>query len=181
VKLIMSAQDVLHSFYIPEFRAKRDVIPGLYTTLWFEALRADKTVLQCAEYCGKDHSNMAADFIIMDGPEFDKWIVEIEAKELAGKDPVELGKMLYVQRGCNSCHSLDGSKNQGPTWKGIWGRSETLSDGSTVTVDENYVRESIFDPHKRIVQGFAATMPSFEGQLKQQHIDGIIAFMKTLK
>jgi cytochrome c oxidase subunit II len=181
VKMIMSAQDVLHSFYIPEFRVKRDVIPGLYTTLWFEAVDPATTVLQCAEYCGKDHSNMASEIEVMEGPAFDKWIAEVEAIELEKTDPVALGQKLYTERGCNSCHTLDGSKNQGPTFKGIWGRQEQLADGSTVTVDENYVRESILDPHAKIVAGYAAVMPSFEGQLKPKHIDGIIAFLKTVK
>jgi len=137
--------------------------------------------LQCAEYCGKDHSNMAAEFEVMEGAAFDKWIAEVEENELKNTDPVTLGNKVYNERGCNSCHSIDGSKNQGPTWKGIWGRTETLSDGSQITVDENYVMESIMDPHKRIVQGFSGTMPSFEGQLKPQHVNGVIAFMKTLK
>lgn len=179
VKLIMSSKDTIHSFYVPEFRIKQDVIPGTYTTTWFQATEAKETALECAEYCGVGHSDMLATVKVMEPAKFDEWL------EGGGGDtkmpPAERGKMLFQTRSCTNCHSLDGTRIQGPTFKNVWGRTETLSDGKQIKVDENYVRESLMHPQAKIVQGYPSTMPTFEGLLKDKDVDAIIAFLKTVK
>lgn len=177
VKLIMSSKDVIHSFYVPEFRIKQDVVPGLYTTMWFEATRAMESAVECAEYCGDGHSKMLTKVFVLEQADFDKAAMNDFLPDLA---PVDLGKKRF-QSLCSSCHSLDGSKIQGPSFKGLFGRQETMASGATVTVDENYIRESILEPQKQIVQGYPPSMPTFQGVLKDKDIEGIIAFLKEQK
>ncbi len=183
VKLIMSSKDVIHSFFVPEFRAKQDVVPGLYTTLWFQATREGSTAVECAEYCGDGHSRMLTQVHVMpSGPDdkqgtFENWLVN--GGLLTPLPPVQLGKKRFDSL-CSSCHSLDGSRIQGPSFKGLWGRSEKLTDGTTVTVDENYVKSSLLNPQAQIVEGYPATMPTFS-YLKDKDIEGIIAFLKEQK
>jgi len=181
VKLIMSSKDVLHSFYVPEFRLKKDVVPGQYSTMWFRATRTGKAQVFCAEYCGTSHSGMLAKIDVVTKQEYDKFLKEGVGMPEGVTTQEDWGKFLYNQSACNTCHSLDGSPLVGPTWKGIWGRSETLTDGTSVTVDENYVRQSILEPNAKIVKGFEPKMPAYAGVLQDKQIDALIAFMKTLK
>lgn len=181
IKLIMSSVDVIHSFYVPEFRIKQDVVPGQYTTVWFEANRVGETLLECAEFCGKDHSHMLGRVQVMSQDDFNIWLYQ--KNDFKGT-PEELGQKLYVERGCKACHSLDGTlvPNGGPSWKGIFGRTEVMADGTTVTVDENYLRESINQPSAKVVKGFPnGVMPTFQGTLNEKQLNGIIAFMKAQK
>lgn len=181
VKLIMSSKDVLHSFFVPEFRVKQDVVPGMYTTVWFEAIENRETVLFCTEYCGVGHSDMLAKVRVMEKADYDNWQ---ETGLLPGEKPLppaELGKKLFATRSCNTCHSLDGSRIQGPTFKGIFGRTEQMADGSSVKVDENYIRESLLEPNKKVVQGYPAVMPTYKGLLKETDIDALIAYLKTVQ
>ncbi|EYF06501.1 cytochrome c oxidase subunit II [Chondromyces apiculatus] len=179
VKLIMSSKDVLHSLYIPEFRVKQDVVPGLYTTIWFNATNAGDTALLCTEYCGSGHSDMLATVKVLEESDFEKWIEQQSGP--SDLPPEELGKLLYAKKSCATCHSVDGSPMQGPTFKGIFGRNEEFSDGSRVAVDENYIRESILNPQAKVVKGFPAVMPTFRGLLKDREIDALIAYLKTVK
>ena len=182
VKLVMSSKDVLHSLYIPLYRVKNDVIPGSYTSVWFEANEPGETTLECTEYCGgaakAGHSDMYARVIVKSQADFDAWL---NADEFKGMPPAEVGQKLFSKYTCNTCHSVDGSPMVGPSFKNIWGRSEKLTDGASVTVDENYVRESILNPTAKVVAGYAPVMPSFKGQLKDDQITAIIEYMKTLK
>jgi len=181
VKLIMSSKDVLHSFWVPEFRVKQDVVPGTYTTIWFEPTAVRETMLLCTEYCGVGHSDMLAKVRVMEKADYDNWQ---ETGLLPGEKPLppaELGKKLFTTRSCVTCHSLDGSRIQGPTFKGVFGRTETISDGSTVQVDENYIRESLLEPNKKVVQGYPAVMPTYKGLLKETDIDALIAYLKTVQ
>lgn len=190
VRLVMSATDVLHSFYVAEFRVKQDAIPGVYTTLWFEPTELGTYTVQCAEYCGGPagdvaanmpggHSDMLATVEVVDEQKFKDWL------ETGGEDksiPIaERGKRLYQQWGCNACHSLDGTKLAGPTFKGVFGREEDLADGSKIKVDENYIKESILTPTAKVVKGYAPVMPVFQGQLRDPQIEAIIAFLKEQK
>lgn len=190
VRLVMSSTDVIHSFYVPEFRVKQDAIPGVYTSLWFQPTEVREYTVFCTEYCGGPegdvaadkpggHSDMLATVVVMDEAKFKDWL------ETGGEDksipPAQRGKQLFAQWGCQTCHSLDGAKLAGPTFKGLFGREEELADGSKVKVDENYIRESILNPNAKVVKGFAPVMPVFQGQLKDPQIDAIIAFIKEQK
>ncbi|MEW5853013.1 MAG: cytochrome c oxidase subunit II [Myxococcota bacterium] len=181
VRLIMSSRDVLHSLYIPEFRVKTDLVPGNYTTLWFEATEAGETTLFCTEYCGMSHSDMLAHVKVLEPAEFEKWLSEEASAKAKGLPPEELGKNLYTGKGCNACHSLDGTPGAGPSFKGLFGKEETLADGTTAKVDENYLRESILTPAAKLVKGFPPVMPTFQGQLKDEDVAGLIAFIKAQK
>lgn len=180
VRLVMSSEDVIHSMFIPAFRVKQDVVPGRYSELWFEANQTGEFQIFCTEYCGTKHSEMLSKAIVHEDGDFTKWLAD------AGNihehmSPVEAGELLTKQRGCLQCHSLDGSAGTGPSWKGIWGRSEKLADGSAVTVDENYVRTSILQPQAQVVAGYGPVMPTFQGKLKDRDITAIIEYFKTLK
>ncbi len=178
VKMIMSSRDVLHSFYIPSFRVKQDVVPGSYSSVWFEATEAAKTTLECTEYCGTNHSVMLANVSVIEADEFDTWL---HADENKGLTPAAVGEKAYTQQ-CAVCHSIDGSRKVGPSFKGLWGRNEQIADGSSVLVDENYIRESILNPNAKTVATYpAGAMPTFKGLLKDDQITGLIEYIKTLK
>ncbi len=179
VKLLMSSQDVIHSFFVPAFRVKLDVLPNRYMIAWFEAISNGEFDLFCTEYCGKGHSEMLAKVKIMPQDEFEEWLSS------QGFDPnmppEERGEKLFTSRACNTCHSIDGSKNVGPTFKEIFGSQEKLASGGSVTVDENYMRESMLLPQAKVAKGFDPVMPTFEGILNDQDIDDLIAYIKTLQ
>ncbi|MFI5297807.1 MAG: cytochrome c oxidase subunit II [Polyangiales bacterium] len=181
VKLIMSSTDVLHSFYVPEFRVKRDVIPGSYTTLWFEATEAKEVLLECAEYCGKGHSEMLGTVSVMEEDKFKEWLEAGGDLTSKGLSPVKKGEQLFTKWNCKTCHSVDGSAGTGPTLKGVFGSSVPLTDGTSVNADENYVRESILLSNAKIVRGFSPVMPIFKGTLKDKDVDALVAFIKEQK
>ncbi len=172
-------EPVLHSFFIPEFRVKQDAIPGTYTSVWFRATAVAETTLLCTEYCGTGHSDMIAKVIIMDQAKYDDWLQN--GGEDGNAPPAELGKKLYAEKSCNSCHSLDGTAMTGPTYKGIFGRKEKMTDGTEITVNENYLRESILQPGAKIVAGYQNQMPAFQGLLSDKQVTALIEFIKTQK
>ena len=179
IKLVMISRDVLHSFYVPEYRVKHDVIPNRYTYVWFEAEEPGESQVYCTEYCGTSHSMMLAKVIVHEPEEFNTWLAT--ANIPGSGTPVEQGKALVETNACQSCHSLDGSDLIGPSFKGIWGREGLMSDGTTITVDENYIRESILDPGAKIVDGYQNQMASYQGLLDDAQIDAIIEYLKTLE
>lgn len=180
IKLVMTSQDVIHSFFIPDFRVKQDVLPGRYSTIWFKAEQPGISTVFCTEYCGMSHSDMLSTVIAEPEKDFNEWV---DFDPYKGKPDVEVGQAIYNDKACMTCHSLDGSVKAGggPSFKGLWGKTETLADGSTVTVDENYISESILVPGAKVVKGFQPVMPSFQGSLKPEHIKGVIAFIKAQK
>lgn len=178
VKLIMSSSDVLHSFYVPAFRLKKDVVPGRYTTMWFESPKPGTYDVLCAEYCGTDHSRMITRIIVKSKEDFKEWVENGAGLDWKNTPLDQIGALLYKNYGCQQCHSIDGTPNTGPTMQGLWGKDESCTDGSTVKVDENYVKESILYPGKKVVQGYAPKMPSFKGKMKDREIDALIEFMK---
>lgn len=186
VRLTMTSTDVIHSFFVPVFRVKRDVIPGRYTNLWFEATQVGEFNMYCTEYCGEQHSKMTGVVKVLEPELFEAALLEAGKLERSdGEEDKVYGARIYKRRGCDACHSTDGLAKTGPTWKGLWGRTETMEDGTTVTIDgadgENYISESILDPNAKIVSGFGgAQMPSFRGQLSDEQIKALIAYMKTL-
>ena len=188
VKFTITSDDVLHDFFVPGMRVKHDAIPQRYDAVWFTPTSTGKFNIACTQYCGKDHSKMRGMITVEDQASYDKWLLEgpPEWDEMLKTEAgaVQLGKLTYENKGCNSCHSVDGSKvaNGGPTWKGIWGRSEKFQDGGTVVVDEAYVRESVNEPSKHVVAGYENIMPSFGGGLiRDKEMKGLLAYMRSLK
>lgn len=181
VRLLMTSDDVIHSFFVPDFRIKSDVVPGMYTAVWFEAREPGEHIVYCAEYCGTAHSKMLATVKVLSADDWAAW--KAQAKGPKPASLVDYGKLLYQERGCFACHSIDGSKGIAPTLKGVWGTQENLEGGSSVLVDENYVRESIEVPDAKIVKGYAnsAKMPPFKGMLTEEELNALIAFIKSLK
>ena len=180
IKLIMDSEDVLHAFFIPAMRIKQDVIPGRYVYMTFTPNLAGEFQIFCAEYCGKDHSGMLATLVVMTDAQYETFKTE-GPPEYKQMNPVEIGTTIYKSRGCQSCHSLDGTRGDGPSFKGIWGKTEQFADGSSGVVDENYVRQSVLEPQAKVVKGFEPIMPTFQGSLRPVEINGIIAFIKSQK
>ena len=176
VKTTMSSQDVTHSFFVPAFRVKQDVLPNRYTSVWFEATERGTYDLFCTEYCGRNHSEMNATVKVVSRERFDQWLDESSMPE---DIPLpDLGERLYTQQGCQGCHSLDGSDMVGPTWEGLYGKTDhQMADGSTVTADENYLRESILQSGAKIVQGYQNVMPSY-ANLSEREVSGLVEFIK---
>lgn len=179
VKVLLSSKDVIHSFFVPNFRIKMDAVPNRYTITWFEANHVGEYNLFCAEYCGTKHSEMIGTIKVVTQREYEDWL-EAGAKAGEGMTLAEYGAKLYAGKGCITCHSIDGSANTGPTFKGDYGTTHKIEGGSEVTVDENYIRESILDPQAKIRLGFQPVMPTFQGLLKDRDIDAIIAYLKSL-
>lgn len=180
VRIVMNSEDVIHSFFIPTFRVKKDVLPGRYTEVWFTATHPGTHQVFCSEYCGKGHSDMLAKIHVDDEAAYQKWLVEGD-ESLKTMPLPELGKMVHENRGCATCHSLDGSRGQGPSWKGIFGQVHQMTDGSQVKVDENYIRESILEPNSKVLAGYEPVMPTFKGMLRDREVLGAIEFIKQLK
>lgn len=179
IRLLMSSRDVIHSFFVPNFRVKMDVLPNRYTTLWFEAVEMGEFDLFCTEYCGTGHSEMIGKVKVMSDADYQNWLNSTDVA--SDRVPEEWGKELYKSKACFTCHTIDGNPLVGPTFLGVFGREETLADGSTVKVDENYIRKSVLEPQAQVVQGFQPVMPTYQGVLKDEEIDALIAFLKTLK
>lgn len=183
VRVIIESQDVIHAFYVPAFRQKIDAVPGRYSYAWFEAIQVGEFPLFCAEYCGTSHSDMITSVVVHEKADFDAWLKKAEEDEEkeALKNPVAYGEKLFNRNGCGTCHSVDGSTKIGPTFKGLYGKTEAFTDGTSAEVEDNYIRESIEDPQAKIVKGFPASMPTFKGKLKNSQIRAITAFIKAQK
>ncbi len=180
VKLVMTSSDVLHAVFIPAFRAKRDVVPGRYNSMWFEPTEEGVFPLYCAEYCGDSHWAMKAIVRVLPSGHLEQTLAE-SYRDIIAKDPADFGEFLYTARGCASCHSIDGTRRIGPSFKGIWGERHEMTDGTVVEVDENYVLESIRYPAAKIVAGYDNRMPPYpESALPMEEVDGLIAFFKKL-
>ena len=206
VKLIMTSEDVLHSFFVPNFRIKQDVVPGMYTSVWFEARVPGKHQIFCAEYCGTSHSGMLGKVNVLDEQQWKDWNagkkvgpIPKAGEELTQADidewkrqgggaatitPISLaaqGKSHFETKGCTSCHTTDGSVKIGPSLKGIYGSEVALVDGSSVKADDNYLRESIELPQAKLVRGYQPLMPTFKGVLNSSEINALVAYIKSLK
>jgi cytochrome c oxidase subunit 2 len=182
VKLWMTSEDVIHSFYVPAFRIKMDVLPGRYTTQWFQATRTGRYYLFCAEYCGTDHAVMGGFVEVMEPAEYARWLASGTAAGDVGESLPQGGQLLYTKLGCATCHGGNGEGGpRGPSLHNLLGREVRLDSGAVVVADENYLRESILDPMSKIVAGFPPLMPSFRGQLREEDLLRVIAFIKTLR
>ncbi|HLM61181.1 MAG TPA: cytochrome c oxidase subunit II [Pyrinomonadaceae bacterium] len=176
IKLTMTTEDVLHDFYVPAFRTKMDVIPGRYTTLWFEATKPGKYHLFCAEYCGLNHSGMGGYVYVMEQRDFDNWM----SGNVSGQTPVQAGEDLFLNKlGCASCHA-GGQNQRGAPIEGIYGKDVKLANGQTVKADDEYIRNSILNPQSQIVEGYQPIMPTFKGQVTEEQLVSLVAYIKSL-
>ncbi|WP_428262870.1 cytochrome c oxidase subunit II [Haliangium sp.] len=213
VRLVMKSEDVIHSFFVPDFRIKKDVVPRRYTQVWFKAEqptitpdqeigdlptdeqvkvafvgdKANKTKIAsqqgrrlfCTEYCGRDHSMMKTRVVVHNPGGYDRYLA-FKQEEQDQMPPLERGQDVYA-RLCFACHTVDGSARVGPSFAGVFGTERTFVDGTSVIMDENYIRESLVNPQGQVVQGYPPSMPSFQGQLSEKEIDGVITYIKSLK
>ena len=177
IKLIMTTEDVIHDFFVPAFRTKMDVVPGKYTVQWFEATKTGTFQLFCAEYCGMNHSGMIGSIIVMEPREFDNWL----SGNTNTTSPALAGQQLFQTLGCASCHGNTGEGGRGPTLHGLFGSQQTLQGGGKVTVNEEYMRESILNPQAKIVDGFGPIMPTFQGQISEDQLMQLLAYIKSLQ
>jgi cytochrome c oxidase subunit II len=175
VRLIMGSEDVLHSYYIPAFRVKADVIPGRYNELWFTATQPGTYHLFCAEYCGTKHSGMIGSVVAMEPQAFQAWLAGGGASE----SPVAAGEKLFNDLACNTCH-MDQSQGRGPSLNGIYGKPVQLQSGSTAIADDAYIRESIVNPQAQIVAGYQPIMPTFQGLVSEEQLLQLIAYVRSL-
>jgi len=176
IKLIMTTEDVIHDFFVPAFRIKADVVPGKYTSQWFEAIKPGTYHLFCAEYCGMNHSGMIGSIIVMEPREFDNWL----SGNTGNQTPAVAGQQLFQSLGCVSCHGAEGEGGRGPALVGLFGRQVQLTTGQTLKADEAYIRESIINPQAKLVQGFGPIMPTFQGQISEDQLVQLLAFVKSL-
>jgi cytochrome c oxidase subunit 2 len=174
VVLRMISEDVIHSFFVPAFRVKMDVLPGRYSTLWFEATEAGEYDLYCTEYCGTDHADMRGRVIAMTPTEYAEWLAGGE--QVA---PVTAGEELFAQFRCNTCH-FAGGVQRCPPLENLFGSTVQLNDGRSISVDEDYLRESILNPNAKIVAGFQPVMPTYQGQLSEEQIYHLVEYIKSL-
>ena len=174
VKLIMTSQDVIHSFFVPEFRMKQDVLPGRYTMAWFRATKPGTYHLFCTQYCGTQHSGMIGSIIVMEPAQYEAWMSGGSTGPLSAT-----GEKIFAELGCATCHRMD-TQGRGPNLQGVFGKPVLLEDGRIVTADENYVRESILDPGAKIVKGFKPVMPTFQGLVSEEQLNALVAYVKSL-
>lgn len=175
VKVILATQDVIHSFFVPAFRVKQDVVPGRLQAVWFTPSRVGRYHLFCAEYCGLDHSRMRGEVVVMERTDYEAWLAGSAGAESL---PAQ-GEKLFSQLGCIGCHA-PGSKVLAPGLGGIFGKNVPLADGGIVMVDENYLRDSILTPEKQVVAGYRPIMPSFAGRVDEADLLRLIAYIKSL-
>jgi cytochrome c oxidase subunit 2 len=194
MRLLMTSRDVIHSFYVPEFRIKTDVVPGRYTETWFEATKPGRYRIYCAEMCGTWHSQMIGYVVVLAPAEFDTWMAR-QRQGLVGRvdtsgsdtadtfrgDLVSYGRKVAGAQGCLKCHSIDGSAHIGPTWVDLYKRPTTLDNGQTIIADEGYLTDSMMDPYAKVVKGYAKVMPSFRGRLTAPEAAALVEFIKSLR
>jgi len=180
IQLVMTSEDVIHGFYIPAFRLKRDVVPGRYVKIWFQAVQTGEYQIYCTQYCGTGHSDMWAKVVVHEPGGFEKWMAEA-GNFMKTMPPAQAGERLYRTLGCAQCHTVTGEASTGPTWKGLFGSRVPLEGGRALTADENYLRTCILDPTQNVPLGFQPVMPTFKGRVNDPEITAIIEYIKTLK
>jgi cytochrome c oxidase subunit II len=175
VRLTMASEDVIHSFYVPAFRFKRDVVPGRFSMAWFEATRPGKYHLFCAEFCGTRHSGMIGWVYVMKAADYQAWL----AGGAPGESLAAAGAKRFVEHACNTCHGdLPGAR--GPSLAGIFGKQIHLASGQTIVADESYIRESIVNPQAKLVAGYPPIMPTFQGLISEEGLLQLVAYIKSL-
>lgn len=196
VKLVMTSRDVIHSFFVPAFRVKYDVVPGRYTEAWFQATEPGAYEILCAEYCGLSHSRMRGTVVALSQQDYEAWLgrgegvenLSLEDFEGAGGvgEPTgaslpQIGRAVATRMQCFACHTIDGQRHIGPTWRGLFGSTVPLSDGRTIVADEAYLTRSMMDPTVEIHAGYPAVMPTYQGVLEAPGVAAIVEFIKSLR
>lgn len=182
IKLIMTSRDVIHSFYVPAFRIKQDVVPGRAVTTWFEATEPGRYDILCTQYCGTRHSEMRAQVVVLSAEDYGRWLATPRfGSKGDGRGLAARGHEVAAERGCLRCHSSDGTPFIGPTWANAYGRVRTLSDGRTRTIDEAYLTESMMDPNAELAAGFLPVMPSYQGALTPAETAAILEYIRSLR
>ncbi len=176
VKLILGSEDVIHNFYVPAFRVKMDVVPGRYNTMWFRATKVGKYHFFCSQYCGTNHAMMGGWVTVMEPAEYAAWLSD----EGGDVNPVSAGEKLFTQLACVTCHISNGT-GRGPSLNGVYGARVLLADGSVITADDAYIRESILQPKAKIVAGYQPVMPTFQGLVSEEQILNLTAYIKSLQ
>ena len=177
VKLVLASEDVIHDFFVPAFRVKMDVVPGHYNTMWFRPTKAGRYQFFCSQYCGTDHAVMGGWVTVMEPSGYAAWLSGSTGENV---DPVVAGEKLFAEKACSTCHLGNGT-GRAPSLNGVYGGTVRLADGSTVTADEAYIRESILFSNAKIVAGYQPLMPSFQGQLTEEQILSLTAYIKSLQ
>jgi cytochrome c oxidase subunit II len=177
VKLILASEDVIHNFSVPDFRVKMDVVPGHYNTMWFRPTKSGRYHFYCSQYCGTNHAIMGGWVTVMEPADYESWLTGSMG---ATANPVVAGERLFAEKACNTCHFSDG-KGRGPSLNGLYEAKVLLADGSTVTADEPYLRESILAPNAKIVAGYQPQMPTYQGQLSEEQILSLLTYIKSLQ
>jgi len=176
VKLTLASEDVIHSFFIPAFRIKHDVVPGRYDTMWFTATKPGRYHIFCAEYCGTEHSGMVGWVTVMTDSDYENWVA---AGGTEGS-MAQQGERLFEQYGCSTCHQAD-QQGRGPNLRGVYGSRIQLTDGRSVQADDAYIRESILNPNSKVTAGYRPdVMPTFQGQISEEQLLQMIVYIKSL-
>jgi cytochrome c oxidase subunit II len=175
VKLILTSEDTIHSFFVPAFRMKKDAVPGRYTETWFRATKLGRYHIFCAEYCGTEHSGMIGWVYVMEPAEYEQWL----AGGPVPVSPVLAGQKLFTERNCTTCHYADGA-GRGPILNGLPGSTVELANGASIVADDTYLRESILQPAAKVVAGYQPVMPTYQGQLSEEEVASLIAFIKSM-
>jgi cytochrome c oxidase subunit II len=177
VKLVLASEDVIHDFFVPAFRVKMDVVPGHYNTMWFRPTKPGRYHFFCSQYCGTSHAIMGGWVTVMEPSEYAAWLSGASGADV---NPVIAGQKLFAEKACSTCH-LDNGTGRAPSLNGVYGATVRLADGSTVTADDAYIRESILIPSAKIVAGYQPLMPAFQGQLTEEQILSLTAYIKSLQ
>jgi cytochrome c oxidase subunit 2 len=177
VKLIMASEDVIHDFSVPDFRVKMDVVPGHYNTMWFRPTKPGRYHFYCSQYCGTNHALMGGWVTVMEPSDYESWLSGATGANI---NPVAAGEKLFAEKACNTCHLSDG-KGRAPSMNGLYDAKVLLADGSTVIADDAYIRESILVPNAKIVAGYQPLMPPFQGQITEEQILSLTAYIKSLQ
>jgi cytochrome c oxidase subunit 2 len=175
VKLVMASEDVIHSFFVPEFRVKQDVVPGRFVTAWFKATRAGEFHIFCSQYCGKDHSRMIGTVHVMEPNAYQEWL----HKGATGDTLAQSGEKLFRELGCSGCHAGNGTV-RAPRLEGIYGKPTPLQSGEVVIADDKYIRDSILLPNAQVAAGYAPVMPTFQGRITEEDLFQLIAYIKSI-
>ena len=176
IQLTMISQDVFHSFSIPDFRIKREVIPGRYSTVWFEPTQVGTYHIFCTQYCGTQHSGMIGEVTVLAPEDYKKWL----AQSNSGMSLAQNGERLFASMGCNSCHSGNAAA-RGPNLAGVYGSRLTLTDGSQVLVNDAYIRDAILNPSEHVTAGFAPIMPTYQGQISEDGLIDLVEYIKDMQ